>query len=282
MKAIWKGYLKCSLVTIPVKLYTATTKRGLQFHLYHEKCGSQIRQENICPVCRQTLTNDEIVKGYQYGKDVHVVLTDADFEKARKESTDTIEVMKFVEEHQINPIYYTDSYYLAPDGKVGAEAFAVLHRAMQETGRTAVAKVVMRNREYLYNIRPYHGVFIAFTLHYPDEIRRADEIDEAAALENIPVSTDNLGMAKTLIAHLSADFIPEQYRDGYTQTLLQIIRAKAEGKEIKVEPRVEREKVINLMEALKRSVAETGKAPKKAMARAGRRVPQKPRERQQA
>ncbi len=287
MKAIWKGYLKCSLVTIPVKLFSATTSRTLQFHLYHEKCGSRVRQENVCPVCNETLSNDEIVKGYQYGKDMHVVLTEQDFEKAQKESTDTIEIMEFVKEEQINPIYYTGSYYLAPDGPVGAEAFAIFHRAMQETGKTAVARVVMRNREYLYNIRPHHGAFIAFTLHYPEEIRDVGEIEEAGATARVKVSDDNLGLAKTLIQRMSRDFVPGEFKDEYTETLLKVIRAKAEGKEVKVEPRVERAKVVNLMEALKRSVKETepeGK-PRKELARAGRRgqrQEEEPRERKKA
>jgi DNA end-binding protein Ku len=274
MRAIWKGYLKCSLVTIPVKMFTAAVKRGLQFHLYHAKCGSQIRQENVCPACGRTLESDEIVKGYRYGKDLHVVVTDEDFAKARKESTDTIEILKFVDAGQINPIYYTDSYYLAPDGQAGAEAFAVFLQAMQETGKTAVARAVMRNREYLYNLRPLDGAFVAFVMHYPDEVKSVREIEEVAALARVKVGGDNLAMAKTLIQHLSGDFVPEQYRDEYTETLLQIIRAKAKGQEVKVEPRVERAKVINLMEALKQSVAAAApEAPaKKEMARAGRRV----------
>ena len=282
MKAIWKGYLKCSLVTIPVRLYSATTKRPLQFHLYHAKCGSQIRQENVCPVCRRTLTNDEIVKGYQYGKDLHVVVTDEDFQKARKESTDTMEIVKFVEAQQISPIYYTDAYYLAPDGKAGAKAFAVFQRAMQETGRTALAKAVMRNREYLYNLRPHNGTFFAFALRYPEEIRSAREIEAPEVAAQVKVSDDELEMAKTLISHLSGDFIPEDYPDEYTRTLMQIIRAKAAGQEIKVEPQAERAKVINLMEALQRSVEQAGGAPRKEMARAGRRVPREARKRQKA
>jgi DNA end-binding protein Ku len=283
MRAIWKGYLKCSLVTIPVKMFNTAAKRGLQFHLYHDKCGSQIRQENVCPVCGRTLDSFEIVKGYRYGKDLHVVLTEEDFAKARKESTDTIEILKFVDAGQINPIYYTDSYYLAPDGPAGAEAFAIFLKAMQETGKTAVARAVMRNREYLYNLRPLGGAFAAFTMHYPDEIKNVQEIEEAAALAQVQVSDDNLAMAKTLIQHLSGDFVPEQYKDEYTETLLKIIRAKAEGQEVKAEPRVERAKVINLMEALKQSVAAAkGAAPKKEMAQAGRRVKKAPAQRKMA
>jgi DNA end-binding protein Ku len=271
MRAIWKGYLKCSLVTIPIKMFTATINRPLQFHLYHKECGSRINQENVCPVCGKTLSPDEIVKGYQYGKDRHVTLTEEDFQKARKESTDFIEILKFVDAAQINPIYYTGASYLAPDGPAGTEAFAVIRRAMEETGKTAVARSVMRNREYLYNLRPHHGAFIAFTLHYPQEIRDVTEIEDLDAASRIKVSDANLEMAKTIIGHLSGDFVPADYRDEHTETLLTIIRAKAEGKEIAVEPRVEREKVINLMEALKKSVAatESGAAPKKGMARAG-------------
>jgi len=284
MRAIWKGYLKCSLVTIPIKMFTATTTRPLQFHLYHKECGSRINQENVCPVCGRTLGPDEIVKGYQYGKDLHVVLTEDDFQKARKESSDCMEILKFVDKAQINPIYYSDAYYLAPDGQAGAEAFAIFHRAMAETGKTAVARAIMRNRESLYNIRPHNGAFIAFTLHYAQEIRQVAEIDEAQEVRQVKVSPDNLEMAKTIIHHLSGDFMPEDYRDEYTETLLTIIRAKAEGQEVSVEPRVERQKVINLMEALKKSVAATagGAAPKKEMARAGAKAAALAKKRQQA
>jgi DNA end-binding protein Ku len=284
MRAIWKGYLKCSLVTIPIKMFTATTKRPLQFHLYHKACGSRIHQENVCPVCGQTLGPEDIVKGYQYGKDLHVVLTDDDFAKAQKESTDTINILKFVDAGQINPIFYTDAYYLVPDGAAGAEAFAIFHRAMAETGKTAVARAVMRQREYLYNLRPYNGVFVAFTMHYPQEIRDVAEIEATVEMKQITVSKDNLDMAKTIIGHLSGDFVPADYRDEYTETLEAVIRAKAEGQEVTVEPKVEREKVINLMDALKKSVAatKTGAAPKKEMARAGKRATAKQKQRQQA
>ena len=281
MRAIWKGYLKCSLVTIPIKMYTATTKRPLQFPLYHKACGSRIQQQNICPVCGQTLGSEDIVKGYQYGKDLHVILTDADFAKAQKESTDTINILKFVDGDQISPIYFTDAYYLAPDGAAGAEAFAVFHRAMAETGKTAVARAVMRQREYLYNLRPLNGAFVAYTMHYPQEIRDVTEIEATEKVQSAEVNADNLEMARTIIAHLSGDFVPADYKDEYTEILEAIIRAKAEGQEVTVEPKVEREKVINLMDALKKSVTATAAAPKKEMARAGGRAA-KGKKRQQA
>jgi len=281
MRAIWKGYLKCSLVTIPIKMFTATTRRPLQFHLYHKACGSRIQQQNICPVCGQTLGSEDIVKGYQYGKDLHVVLTDADFAQAQKESTDTINILKFVDAGQISPIYFTDAYYLAPDGAAGAEAFAVVHRAMAETGKTAVARAVMRQREYLYNLRPHSGVFVAYAMHYPQEIRDVTEAEATGEVQSAAVNAANLEMARTIITHLSGDFVPADYHDEYTETLEAIIRAKAEGQEVTVEPKVEREKVINLMDALKKSVAATAAAPKKDMARAGERAA-KEKKRQQA
>jgi DNA end-binding protein Ku len=279
MKAIWKGYLKCSLVTIPIKMYNAIAKSSLQFHLYHQECGSPIRQEMVCPVHQRRLANDEVVRGYQYGKDLHVVVSDEDLRRAQQESSDTIDVLKFVDARQIDPIYYTEAHYLAPDGQAGAEAFALFLRAMEESGKTALARVVMRSREHLFNIRPYHGVFAAFTLHYPEEIKGVQEIEEADWAAKVRVDENNLEMARAIVTHLSGDFAPEQYRDEYSRTLLELIKAKAAGQELKAEPQVERRKVINLMEALKRSVAETAQSPqpaKKEMVRAGgrsRKVP---------
>ena len=154
MRAIWKGYIKFSLVSIPIKMYTATSRRTISFELLHKDCGTKIKQERLCPRCDQFLSNEELVRGYKSGKDLYIVVTDEDVEKAQKESTDAIEIMKFVDDGGIHPIYYTDSHYLVPDGKAGAEAFALLHRALIDLQNSAVAKVVMRNRDSLLAIRP--------------------------------------------------------------------------------------------------------------------------------
>jgi DNA end-binding protein Ku len=284
MKAIWKGYLKCSLVTIPIKMYNAVRHRAIQFHLLHKDCGAKIKQEMVCPRHHRTLAPEEVVKGYQYGKDLHVIITEAELSQAQKESTDTIEILKFVPEDEIHPIYYADAHYLVPDGAAGVEAFALFHKAMGETGQTALAKVILRNREYLLNIRPFKGGFIAFTLHFPEEIQDLNQIEESQELGKVALQPESLEMARTIVAHLSGDFVPEQYMDEYTRTLLSIIRAKAEGQEFKVEPRAEKEKVVSLMEALKRSVEQVeagAKVARKPMARAGRPQPEA-RKRQQA
>jgi DNA end-binding protein Ku len=264
MKAIWKGYLKCSLVTIPVKMFNAVSRRAIQFNLLHKECGSRIKQEMVCPVHHKPLSPDEVVRGYQYGKDLHVIITDEDLQRAQRESTDSLEIVKFVEEEQIHPVYYAESHYLAPDGQAGLEAFALFHRGMLETKKTALAKMVLRNREHLLNLRPYGGALIAFTLHYPEEILQVGQVEGVGEVEKLPVNQDHLELAKSIIAHLSGDFVPGQYRDEYTQTLLEIIKAKAEGKEFQVAPRVEREKVVSLMEALKKSLEEVKPAGKEA------------------
>lgn len=273
MRAIWKGYIKFSLVSIPVKMYTATKQRLISFDLLHKDCGTKIKQERLCPRCNKVLSSEELVRGYKYGKDLYIVVTDEDLEKARKETTDAIEIVKFVDERSIHPIYFTDSHYLAPDGKAGAEAFALLHRALLELHKCALAKVVMRNREYPLAIRPYNGTLIAFNLHYPDEIVAVDQVEEGEAVKETKLDEKSLKLAKTLVENLSGDFVPEEFTDEYTQTLLNIIKAKAEGEEYRVEAKPEAEKVISLMEALKRSVEVTKRRelPKKGMVTAGGR-----------
>ena len=181
-----------------------------------------------------------------------------------------------MDDNQIRPIYYSDFHYLAPgEGKVGSESFALFHKAMTQTKRTALAKVVMRNREHLLAIKPYNGALIAQTLHYKDEVQGIEQIQGLEKIEKVPVEANTLNLAKALIGEMSGDFDPEEYTDEYTQTLLEIIRAKAEGEEIKVEPKTERAKVVDFMDALKKSLEETGKkpkeVPKKGIATAGKR-----------
>ncbi|HEX16136.1 MAG TPA: Ku protein [Deltaproteobacteria bacterium] len=272
MRAVWKGYLKCGLVTIPVKLYNAVKKHTIQFSLLHKECGTKIKQQRVCPTCGRVVSNEELVRGYQYGKDRWIVVTDEEIERAKKETTDALEIVKFVADDAIPPLYYSDAHYLAPDGEVAKEAFALFHRAMRETGKVALAKVVMRNREQLMALRPFDGSLLALTIHYAEEILDMREIEGLGGLEEVKVDQAALEMAKALIENLSGEFEPEQYHDEYTQTLLEIIKAKAEGQEVKVEPKAEAAKVIDLMEALKQSLMATGaEVPKKEVAVAGKR-----------
>lgn len=270
MKTIWKGHLKISLVSIPIKMYNATTRgTSIRFHMLHEECNSRIKQQKYCPHCDRVVDNDEIVKGYPYGKDRYVVVPDEEIEKAQKETSDYIEVMKFVDKGEVPAIYFFDSHYLVPDGKVGAESFAVFHKAMTDMGKSAVAKVVLRNKEHLLSVTPDNNLFMAYTLHYPGEIQNAESLEELKEVEKVEVEQDNLEMAETLIQNLTGEFTPDEYKDEYAETLKEIVRAKAEGEEVQVAPEVEKGKVVNLMDALEKSVQETGKQPKKQMAKAG-------------
>jgi DNA end-binding protein Ku len=272
MRTIWKGYLKVSMVTIPIKMFNATTtKRPINFNLLHEKCHTRVRQQNVCPNCEKTLSRDEIIRGYRYGKDMYVIVTDEDLEKAKKESTDVVEVLKFVDESQIDPVYYSDAYYLAPDGKIGFEPFALFLKALAATKKAALGKVVLRNREYMFSIKPHDGAMIAYALRHQEEIQAVDKIEEREATQEIKIDKQSMSMAKTIIQNLSGDFKPQEFVDEYTQTLMEIIKARAEGEEIEVAAEEEKEKVINLMDALKESVEKTQREPKKAMATAGGR-----------
>lgn len=275
MRAIWKGYLKVSLVTIPIKLYNAINKRkSIQFNLLHNECKTRIKQKTFCPNCNRELSDDEIVRGYQYGKDMFVIITDEDLLKVKKESTEAIEILKFIDVGKIHPIYYSESYYIVPDGKIGAEAFSLFHKAMSETKKTALAKVVLRNREHLFSISPYNGTFIAYGLYYPDEIQRIEKIEELEEIGKVSLDSNALSMAKAVINNMSGDFRPEEFVDEYSQGLMEIIKAKIEGEEIKVKPEVERAKVISLMDALEKSLKETEKSkeiPRKEMATAGKK-----------
>ncbi len=274
MRPIWKGYIKLSLVTIPVKLYnTIGKRRTIAFHLLHRACKNRIKEQKVCPVCNREVTNDEIIRGYEYAKDTYVIVTDQDLEKAQKESSEAIEIVKLVDDRQISPIYYSDSHYIVPDGKIGTEAFALFYKALSETKKTALSRVVMRYREHLLAIKPYNGTLVGYTLYYPEQIQAIEKVEEAENVKKVHIDPNNLAMAKTLIENMSGDFVPSEYTDQYTQVLMDLIKAKAQGEEIKIEPRAERAKVINLMEALKKSVQRTEtekEEPKKAMATAGR------------
>lgn len=272
MKAAWKGYLKISLVTIPVKSYNAIKKKDISFNLIHKTCGSRIKQKLFCPVCNREVSAEELVKGYQYGKDMYVIITDEELSKIKKESTDVIEVLKFVNSDEIHPKFFSDSYYLVPDGKIALEAFSLFHQAMMEINKTAIGKAVIRNKEHLFAICPHNGGFIAYNLHYADEVQSQEELEELKELKGIKIEKDALEMAKKIIENLSGKFVPEEYKNEYREELMELIKAKAEGKEFKLEVKEEKAKVISLMEALKQSLMETSEIPKKAPAVAGKRV----------
>ena len=256
MKAIWSGAIKIGLVTIPVKLYPAVVKRAISFHLIHKKCGSRIRYLKYCPRCDQVLQDEEIVRAYFLDKEHYVVITDEELAQLKLTSTNTIEVKSFVDEREIAPIYFADAHYLLPDGPSAEEAFAVFYKAMEETGRAALGDAVIRQREYPFLIKPYQGKFLASTLHFYQDVIPAEELKIDVEGK---VDPRYLEMAKLLIKSLSEPFRPETLVDRYAEAVRQLIEAKTRGERFELKAAEEKAKVVNLMEALEKSLQATKK-----------------------
>jgi DNA end-binding protein Ku len=207
---------------------------------------------------------DEIVKGYEYVKEQYVILDEEDFSKVRLESNKSVAIVQFVNQGEIDPLYYHGSHYIVPDGPVAVESFTTILKAMEEKGRVALAKVVMSGKEQMVAIRPKDGALVMSSLFYADEVRGLSGIEE---LKDPPqVNQQELALATQLIDSVTAPFDPEQFHDGYRSAVLDVIKAKVEGKEVVEPPQVETGKVINLMEALKSSLARTEVEPPRTTA----------------
>jgi DNA end-binding protein Ku len=237
------------MVSIPVKLYGATESKDIRFHLLHAKDGTRLRQVRWCPTDEAEVPWNETARGYEYAKDQYVVLTDQDFENLPLPSKHTIDISAFVEEAEIDPVYFEKSYYLEP-GERAQKPYALLLKALERKSLTAIATVTMRNKEQLCAIRAHNGVIMLETLFYPDEVRKNVDVD----LESVRVSDKELEMAFTLIELLHKPFEPEEYHDHYREALEQLIEAKLEGKEVVTSPAEAETRVLDLADALRRSV----------------------------
>src|SRR2546425_4874244 len=251
-RATWKGYLKVSLVNIPIKVFPATESSAtISFNQLHGECNTRINQKKWCSHCEREVPNSEIVKGYEYEKGRYVVLSEEDFENVRTESTRVIDLVQFADESSIDPMYVDRTYYLAPDGGVATDAFAVMREGMK--GKVGIGKLALYGREYLVAVRPHGKGIVMHTLHHAAEIRGMDQVEE---LSSVPakVKPEEIKLAKQVISTFEAPLNLKDYKDEYREGLQEIIDAKIEGKEV-VAPTVEAPpKVVNLMEALKRSL----------------------------
>jgi DNA end-binding protein Ku len=256
-RAIWSGAISFGMVNIPVKLMGATESKDITFHLLHSTCGTRLKQVRWCPTDEVEVPWNETVRGYEYAKGEYVTLTDEDFEKLPLPSRHTIDLSAFVSESEIDPVYYERSYYLEPDER-GEKAYALLLKALQKKGLTALATITIRKKEQLCAIRPRDGVILLETLYYPDEIRQAP----ATEVDRVRVNERELDMAFTLIELLRKPFDPEEYRDHYRDALEQLIEAKLEGHEVVTAPAARDTKVIDLADALRRSVEQARKGGK--------------------
>ena len=261
-RSSWKGYIKLSLVSVPVQAFTAQVSGGGEIHLnqLHEECNSRIRYKKVCPIHGE-VANDEIVSGYEYAKGQYVVVEGNELDKLRTESDRAINIDTFISPEDIDPIYYDGrTYYLVPDTPVGHKPYAVLYKALEDEGRYGVAQVVFSGKEQLVLVRPYEGLLTMTMLHFDHQIRKPaafrDEIIQS------DVSPQELKLAKMLIDASTADkFDFAAYEDLYTKKLTELIEAKVEGKEVVAPPAEEETQVINLMDALRQSISKAKREP---------------------
>ena len=275
MRPLWNGTLTFGLVAIPVRLYAATERKSVSFHMIHEECGTPVKYMKWCPHCEKEVPAAEIVKAYEYQKGEHVVVTEDDMEAIPGPDAHAIEILDFVHLADVDPVYYEKSFFLEP--REGAEkAYSLLLGSMRDEGKVALARVAIRAKETLAIVRTYGDQYIMLeTMFWADEVRSGEELRIPAEVE---LGAREKTMARTLIETLSASFEPAKYKNRQREAVAELIQKKIQGKEIVKEPEVGVQ-VIDLMEALKRSV-EKAKSEKKPVTGAGGAAP--PRRRRKA
>jgi DNA end-binding protein Ku len=254
-RPLWKGAISFGMVSIPVKLYTATEEKDVRFHMLHDDDMSRIRQKRFCAEEDREVELSEIVKGYEITPNNYVVLDEEDFEKVPVNTTHTIDITEFVSLEDIDPVLYQKTYYLEPE-EIGMKPFALLKRALEDTGRVAIAKVTLRQKEQLCSLRIYENTIALETMFYSDEVRATRDL--SVPPEDIQISDREMQMAKSIVDMMTGDFDFEQYKDNYREALLEVIRMKAEGQTIEA-PEPAAAKITDLTEALRASVEEIRK-----------------------
>jgi DNA end-binding protein Ku len=267
-RAIWHGAVSFGLVSIPVKLYTATSRKTVRFNQIDTRSGARVRQKRVSEADGTEVPPEAIAKGYELASGQYVVVSEDELAALDPKASRTIDLVEFVDQESIDPIFYDAGYYLAPD-EATVKPYALLLQAMTEADKVGIARFVMRGKEYLAAIRPDDGKLVLSTMLYADEIRDVDEIPELEALAGVDLTKKELAMASQLIASLDAEtFDPAEFSDPYREKVLDLIEQKAAGKEL-VEAPVERtdHKVVDLMAALEASVAEAKKSRQRHPAR---------------
>ncbi|TDB85743.1 Ku protein [Actinomadura sp. KC216] len=270
MRSIWKGAISFGLVTIPVKLYSATEQRDVSFHQVHREDGARIKYKRVCTADGEEVPYSDIAKGYELPSGEMVVLTDEDFAELPLSSSRRIDVLQFVEQEEVDPIYFAKSYYLEPDAQ-GAKPYVLLRDALESSGQVAIVKIAIRQRESLATLRVREGVFVLETMLWPDEVRTPDFpfLDE-----DIEVRKQELSMATSLIESMEGEFDPSEYKDAYREALQAVIDAKVEGREVtRPAEEAEEEPAADLLSALRASVeaAKKSRGEKEGKAASGKK-----------
>lgn len=265
MPSLWSGSITFGLVSIPVRLESSLRSKDLAFNFLHQECLQRINQKFYCPSCEQYLERDELVRGYEYEKDRFVVMEAEDFEKAEGPASRTIDVIGFVDRSDLQPVYLNKTYYLVPEA--GSEkGYLLLLQGMQETGKVAITRFVMRGKEYIGAVDfSDKGLFLHILFHQ-GEFKHFEEVFQ---LPEVSVKEKELSLARQIIENLSENFSEDMLQDQYRERVLNVIRQKIEGKQVAVAEKKHPAKVVDLMEALKKSLQAT--ATKKPAARAGQR-----------
>jgi DNA end-binding protein Ku len=254
-RSIWSGAISFGLVNVPVKLYSAVSRKTVRFHQLSAKTGTRIQQKRVDPSTGDEVAFDDIVKGYELTKESYVVVTPDELDALDPERTRTIDIEDFFDQAEIDPVYYDHPYYLAPDKGAG-KAYRLLLDAMRESGKVAIARVVLRSKEQLVAIRPAGNALMMETMVFHDEVVAPDSIDELPEEADGKTSDRELKMAQQLIDSLSSEFEPERYHDEYREKVLDLIERKAQGEEIATQPEApEPARVPDLMAALEASLA---------------------------
>jgi DNA end-binding protein Ku len=256
MRAIWSGTISFGLVSVPVRMFTATESKELRFHFVHKEDLVPIGYDKVRKDTGESVDDEEIVRAYEIEKGKYVPLTEEDFDRVDVELTRSIDICDFVDLEEIDPILFRQAYYLLP--QEGSEKpYRLLVRALDETGKVAIAKVVIRKKEHLACLRPHDGTLVIETMYYADEIRNPERLQESEDGRKAQVRKEEVEMAKQLVESLSASFKPDKYDDEYRKELLDIIRKKAKGQKLP-EPEPEEEgEVVDLMAALRESVKQS-------------------------
>jgi DNA end-binding protein Ku len=266
-RAIWKGSISFGLVNIPIALYPATRREELKFRLLRESDLSPVNYKRVAEKDGKEVPWNQIVKGYEYEKGKYVILKDEDFQRVDLEATQTVDIQDFVEQEEIDPIFFYKPYYLEPQ-KGGDKAYALLRDALKDTGKVGIAKVVIKTREYLAGVKPEDGVLVLELMHFADELADPGKLHVPKKAE---VGKREMNMAKSLIDGMSSKWNPEKYKDDYREALMEVIEEKVEagGKEIEEKPKKAPKptKVIDLVSVLQKSLEQTGGTKKKARAR---------------
>jgi DNA end-binding protein Ku len=248
---IWKGHLTFGLISMPVRMFAAARGERISFNQLHNVCHSRLKQPLFCPVCNRNVERSEIVKGYEYEKDQYVLFSEEEIDKIEPPSAHVMEILEFVKLDEMDPLYFDASYYLAPED-AGLKAYQLLMKAMQESGYGAIAKLTMHQREHIVIIRPGDKIMTLHTMFYANEIRAA----ETVPTDKVEIRDQEKKLAQQLIQSLAAPFEPQKYRDQFQDNVRALIDAKLQGKEVTEVAQPHMAPVIDLMEALKKSLAE--------------------------